>query len=144
MYEPTVYRKNHNLYRPFADFEDLDKLFFGDRRPMAPMFRTDIKDNGDNYLLEADLPGFKKEDIKLDLDGDYLTISAQRSNETEDKDEKSKYVRKERFFGSFTRSFDVSGIKTDAITAKFEDGVLKLTMPKAEPDKPAVKHLNID
>ena len=79
-------------------------------------------------MLEADLPGFKKEDIKIDLENDRLTIKAERKSEHEDN--KNGYVRRERHFGSFERSFDVSGIDTSGIKANYTDGVLTLTLPK--------------
>ena len=93
--------------------------------------------------LEADLPGFKKEDIHIDLEGDYLTISASRNDSKEEKDEKGNYVRRERCYGSFTRSFDISGIKADEITAEYSDGVLKLNMPKREEIKPTSRRLEL-
>lgn len=91
--------------------------------------KTDITDCGDNFKLEADLPGFKKEDIKIDLLDDRLTISAQRKSETEEKD-KNGYVRRERNCGSFSRTFDASGIDAANISASYADGVLCMTLPK--------------
>ncbi len=93
-------------------------------------FKVDVQDKGDHYLLEADLPGAKKEDIKINLDGQYLTIRAEQN--TEKTEERKNYVYKERSYGSCSRSFDVSGIKTDEIKGKFTDGVLTLTLPKQE------------
>ena len=93
--------------------------------------KTDIQDKGDSYLLSAELPGFKKEDIKLDLDGDLLTISATHSDESEKKNEGG-YLCRERHFGSYSRSFDVSQIQQDGIRASYKDGVLELTLPKKE------------
>lgn len=107
-------------------------------------FKTDITDNGDSYLLEADLPGFDKKDIKLDINGDLLTVSAERHSEHEEKDKKGKYIRCERSYGSYSRQFDVSGVKTDEIKAKYEDGVLKLTMPKRDKEIPASHRLEIE
>lgn len=93
-------------------------------------FKVDVQDKGDHYLLEADLPGAKKEDIKINLDGQYLTIRAEQN--TEKTEERKNYVYKERSYGSCSRSFDVSGVKTDEIKGKFTDGVLTLTLPKQE------------
>lgn len=93
-------------------------------------FKVDVQDKGDHFLLEADLPGVKKEDIKINLEAPYLTIRAEQN--TEKTEEKKNYVYKERSFGSISRSFDVSGIKTGDIKGKFKDGVLSLTLPKQE------------
>ena len=114
-------------------FNDLDRYFFGNgQRPESAMScKTDIQDKGDSYLLSAELPGFKKEDIKLDLDGDLLTISATHSDESEKKNEGG-YLCRERHFGSYSRSFDVSAIQQDKIRASYKDGVLELTLPKKE------------
>ena len=91
--------------------------------------KTDITDSGDAFKLETDLPGFKKEDIKIDILQERMTISAERKVDTEEKG-KDGYVRRERGYGSFSRSFDVSGIDTANITASYNDGVLCMTLPK--------------
>lgn len=96
-----------------------------------------------NYILEADLPGFEKGDVKLDVKDDILTIKAERHTETEKKDKDSRSICCERSYGSYSRQFDVSGIDTDKISAKYENGVLKLTMPKKEAPKETSKHLEI-
>lgn len=124
-------RRNHlSQYNPFRDLENWEKSFFGD---MTTGFNTDIKDKGDHFELEADLPGVKKEDIAVDIDGDCLTVSAQRNSETEEKNDDTNYVRRERSYGSFSRSFDISNIKADEISGSYENGVLKLTLPKKNP-----------
>ena len=122
-------RRNNNtsVYDPFEAFNEMEKRFWGDSS--ASILKTDVKDNGDSYELIADLPGFNKEDIKIDLDDDRLTISAVRHSEVEEK-KQNNYIRVERSYGSFSRSFDVSGIDTDEIAAKYENGVLTLTLPK--------------
>ncbi|MPN59108.1 18 kDa heat shock protein [bioreactor metagenome] len=94
-------------------------------------------------MLEADLPGFDKKDIKIDIDGGYLTINAERHSKSEEKDDKNNYIRCERSYGSFSRSFDVSAINTDAIAASYDNGVLKLTMPKKTPEVPTSRRLEI-
>lgn len=106
-------------------------------------FKTDIKDNGDSYTLEADLPGFDKKDIHLDVNGDMLTIHAERKAEQEEKDDKNNYVRCERSFGSYSRQFDLSSVDADHMKATYDNGVLKLEMPKkALPD--SARHIEID
>lgn len=134
-------RRNHLAYNPFRELENCEKSFFGD---MSSGFNTDIKDKGDHYELEADLPGMKKEEIAVDIDGDYLTISAQRNTETEEKDDKNSYVRRERSYGSFSRSFNISNIKSEEISGCYENGVLKLTLPKKNPTTvPTSRRLDI-
>ena len=96
-------------------------------------FKVDIQDKGDHFLLEADLPGAKREDIKINLEGQYLTITAEQN--VEKTEEQKNYIYKERTYGSCCRSFDVSGVKTDEIKGKFKDGVLELTLPKKEEKK---------
>ena len=123
MFELTPYSTRRSMMDPFNFFSD----FFGTNN--APMeLRTDITDKGDSFVLEADLPGFKKDDIKIDLENDRLTIKAERHSNTETT--KNGYVRRERSCGSFERSFDVSGIDTAGIKANYTDGVLTLTLPK--------------
>ena len=146
MFELTPFsRRNHKLstYNPFQAFDELEKEFFGNNS--LSEFKTDIKDTGSAYELEADLPGFKKEDIHIDIDDNYLTISAQRHSEMEQKDQKGNFIRCERSFGSFERSFDISGVKTEDIKAEYKDGVLKLTMPKTQEEKtPNRRRLDIE
>ena len=76
-------------------------------------FKTDIQDKEDHFLMEMDMPGFAKEDIHLDLNGDTLTVSAERHSEHEDSDKKKNYVHVERSYGSYSRSFDISGVAAD-------------------------------
>ena len=121
-------------YDPFREMENLERAFFGDRGFFSGgalgEFRTDIQDKGDSFLLEADLPGFKKEDIHIDLDGDTMTIRAERHSECEEKDKN--YMRCERSYGSYQRSFDIGAVRADDVKAEYTDGVLKLTMPKKD------------
>lgn len=155
MFEIRPYRRNErvNVYDPFRELEELEKAFFGRpfggfgepvfRRGMEP-FRTDVKDTGDAFLLEADLPGFDKKDIALDLNGDTLTIRAERHSESEDEDKKSSYLRVERSYGKYVRSYDVSGVDTAGITAKYENGVLALTLPKLQETLPKSTRIEIE
>ena len=137
MFELTPYSTRRSVMDPFNFFND----FFGTNN--APMeLRTDISDKGDAFVLEADLPGFKKDDIKIDLENDRLTIKAERHSEHEDN--RNGYVRRERHFGSFERSFDVSGIDTSGIRANYTDGVLTLTLPKRPEMVPDNRSIDID
>ena len=143
MYEMMPFTRNHgvDLYRPFRDLEELERSLFANSR--ADAFKTDIRDTGDAYVLEADLPGMKKEDIHIDIDGDRLSISAERSAVKEEKDENGGYIRCERSYGSFSRSFDISGIRGEDISAAYADGVLTLTLPKQTKTVPASRRLEI-
>ena len=130
---------------PFRELDRLERAFFGRQSDGFSMtaFGTDIRDEGDKYLLEADLPGFDKDAITLSLDGDILTISAERSAEKKDENEKS-YIRSERSYGKFSRSFDVSEVDTEGIKAKFENGVLTLDMPKKQEQIPEKRMIEIE
>ena len=145
---PYAHKKNTALYNPFREMDEWEKQFFGN--PFGFFeggiedFKTDIKDEGDRYELEADLPGFDKKDIHLDVNGDVLTVHAERHSEHEEKEKKGKYVRCERSYGSYSREFDLSGVQADKITAKYENGVLKLTMPKKEAEAPTSHRLEIE
>ena len=116
-------------YDPFKEMEEMERRFFGSR---TPGFQTDIRETEQAYILEADLPGFSKEDIRAEVKDGYLTIYAERKNEEEKKDEKGNYIRRERSFGSYRRTFDLSGIRAEEITASYKNGVLSLTLPKEE------------
>ncbi len=130
--------KEKDLYHYF---NDLEKSFFGNSGNYLSAFKTDIIDKDGAYVLQAELPGFSKEDIHIDLNGDYLTISAEHKDEMEDKS--GQYIRKERRFGSFARSFNVSDVDTDKITASYKDGVLELSMPKQAEEKAKVSQIEI-
>ena len=127
-------------FDPFREMEDMERSFWGNTHTISA-FRTDVIDNGEAYELHAELPGFSKDDIKIDVENDVLTISAERKMDNEDK--KPNFVKRERFYGSFSRSFDVSGINVDGIEAAYTDGVLKLTMPKKVEQVPAKRSLEI-
>lgn len=128
---------------PFREFDEIERSFFGNQKNLISAFRTDVVDTGDAYQLEAELPGFAKEDIKIDVENDVLTVSAEHKSETKEENEKKNFVKRERFYGSYTRSFDVSGINVDGIEAKYENGVLTLTMPKKAAEIPASRRLEI-
>ena len=130
-----------SAYNPFREMEEMTRNFWNDTGVSA--FRTDISEKDGVYTLTAELPGFKKEDISIDLEKDSLTISAERKEESDEGDE-TNYIRRERFYGSYTRSFNVRGIDTDAISAEYTDGVLKLTMPRKEPVTPPTRRLEIN
>lgn len=137
MFDLTPFDINpKNMFRFFDDF---DKRFV---KEMQTGFRTDILDKGEYFLLEAELPGFKKEDIKIDLDGDRLMIRASHSVE-EEKSGKD-YLHRERHYGEFVRSFHLENVNVEDITAGYEDGILKLQLPKKQPEKPESRQIEIN
>ncbi len=133
-------RSDNNV---FDTFDNFTRDFFRKSNTDLPAFRTDIRDTGDSYVLEAELPGFRKEDIDLDLKDGILTITAVHQDSEEKKAEDGSYIRRERRYGSFTRSFDVTGIDESGITAAYENGVLALTLPKAKPVEPETHKIAI-
>ena len=108
------------------------------------MMKTDVRETENSYELDVDLPGFKKEDIQLQLDGDTLTIQAQRHSEHEEQEKKGKYVCCERSYGAYSRSFDVSGIRAEGITASYDSGVLTLKLPKKTVEVSSSRQISID
>lgn len=120
----------------FDTFDNFTRDFFRKSNAELPAFRTDIRDVGDSYVLEAELPGFKKEDINLDLKDGILTITATHNESKDEKDDKGNYIRRERRYGSFQRSFDVTGIDERGISASYQDGVLAINLPKAKVVEP--------
>ena len=134
-------RNDDNFFDIFDNFE---RKFFNNTNANIPAFRTDIRDAGDRFILEAELPGFNKEDIKLDLKDGILTISAEHTEKDEEKDQKGQYLRRERRYGSFRRSFDVTGVDENGITAAYNNGILELSLPKAVPVVPEAKRIAIE
>lgn len=132
---------------PRNDFDLFDDIFRDPffTRNENKMMKTDIRENKDNYVIDVDLPGFDKKDIKIDVTDGYLTINAKVSNEANDK-EKGKYIRKERYYGECSRSFYVGeDVKSDDIKASFKNGILSLELPKVEESKkaPEKKYIEI-
>lgn len=135
MFGITPYERNG-----LNSFFDFDKDFFGS--PIARHFSTDIRDENDRYVLECEMPGFEKDDIKIDVNGGILTLFAQRDN-SNDKERSGEYIRRERNFTSCRRSFDISNVNEDAIDASYSNGILKLVLPKKENEKPQTRQIEI-
>ena len=144
-------RRNHEVapYDPFREMERMERNFF--ERPFSffgenalTEFKTDITDEGTSYKLQADLPGFEKKDIHLDVEDDTLTISAERHSEHEEKDKQGKYLRCERSYGSYYRRFGLADVDSANIKAKYENGVLTLTLPKKQIEAPKSTRLEIE
>lgn len=123
-----VPRSNFDLFDDFFDEPHM-------RKPMDKLMKTDIKEHDDKFVLDIDLPGYNKEDIKIDVTDGYLNVNAKMNNEEEDK-EKGKFVRRERFYGECSRSFYVGeDVKSDDIKASFKNGILSLEIPKVDEEK---------
>ena len=131
----------HSLSDSFRDFEKLERRLMGDR--VLFNFCFDLYEGGENYILEADLPGVAKKDIDIEIESPYLTVRVTRETPKEDGAER-RYIHSERFFGSLERTFDIAEVDVDAVSATFENGVLKLVMPKRKADDPKKKSIAIE
>jgi len=120
---------------PFRGFAaDMDRKLYG--KHASRVMKTDLKERDDGYELLVDLPGFKKDQLNLQLHDGYLTVTASKGHEERREDENGKIVHQERYSGSMSRSFYVGeGIREEDVKAKFEDGVLTLGFPKEEPKR---------
>ena len=143
MLTPRIYTEN--LFDdwfddfPFRSLENVDRKLYG--KHASKEMLTDVKEHEDHYEVEIDLPGFKKEDIKVELHDGYLTITAAKGLKEEEKNKAGKIVRQERYSGTMSRSFYVGEQMTaEDIKAKYEDGVLSLDVPKKEEKKLPEKH----
>ena len=133
-------KREANLFRWVDDWENnvLNTAVSG-----KGQFRCDISEVDGTYALEAELPGFDKEDISVNVDGDTLTISAAHESSEEQKDEGGNFIRRERRFGSFARSFNVEGIDVENIKASYKNGVLNLSMPAQKKSEPEARRIEI-
>ncbi|MDY6287369.1 MAG: Hsp20/alpha crystallin family protein [Lachnospiraceae bacterium] len=134
-------------------FDDLDRDFFDEPMPVrrvnghSSLMRTDITKKNGNYELAVELPGYKKDDVSLELENGYLNISAKHNESKEEKNDKGEVIRSERYAGNMARSFYVGDdVKEEDVKAKFEDGILKVTIPDKENAKeiPAKKTIMIE
>ena len=131
MLMPSIF--GENLFDDLMDFSfpDIDKKLYG--KHAKNVMKTDIKEKDEGYELVVDLPGFKKDEIEVQLENGYLTISAAKGLDKDETDKNGKYLRQERYAGSMSRSFYVGeGITEEDIHGKFENGILKLDIPKEE------------
>lgn len=114
-------------------FDEVERNVFGEGGRHMSMFSTDIKDEGDHYLLQAELPGFQKEDIEVSLQEGVLTIAASREESKQSgQQEDGSYLCRERRSGSYSRTFRIEGIQEDAVSAAYNNGILELTLPKKQ------------
>ena len=142
MFELIPFERRMASFDPFRMMADMERSFFQPSSSGLASFRTDVRDEGDAFMLEAELPGFKKEDISIDIKDERLTISAERKFANED--EKPNFVKRERYYGSYKRSFGLEGINTDSIEASYIDGVLSLRLPKQAPVVPESRRIQIN
>ena len=140
---------NNNLGFSLFDnmFDDMFRdPFFTNSGSTTKLMKTDIQEKDNNYILDMDLPGYDKSDIKAQLKDGYLTITAQKNTSKEDKDEKGNYIRRERYCGKCSRSFYVGeNLKEEDIKASFSNGILELIFPKkVEKKEEKIKYITID
>ena len=130
---PSIF--NDNLFDEFFDDDFMRFPVWGDRNPLygkhgKNLMKTDVRETENTYEVDIDLPGFKKDEINVDLRDGYLTIRAAKGLDKDEKDKKGKYIRQERYAGACSRSFYVGDVEAKDISAKYEDGILKLSLPK--------------
>jgi len=146
---PTVFHDNlfDDLFAPFwgvpeREIEREERNMFG--KHGANMMKTDVKQTENGYDVAVDLPGCKKEDVQMELNDGYLTIQAVRTHSSDEKDENGRYLRRETFSGTCARSFYVGdNVKKEDIHARFEDGVLHISLPNTEPAKALPENPNL-
>ena len=134
MLMPSIF--GENLFDDWMDFSfpAFDKATYG--TSTRNMMKTDVRESDHGYELDIELPGYQKEDVRAQLKNGYLTIQAARNANHDQKDEKGNYIRRERYSGSMSRSFYVGEwVKETDIQARFENGILKLNVPKMEQKK---------
>ncbi len=145
MLMPSIFGENlfNDDWMNFS-FPDVDKALYG--KHAQNVMKTDVRETEGGYEVDIDLPGFKKDEINAQLENGYLTISASKGLDKEEKNKEGKYIRRERYAGAMSRSFYVGDdMKQEDIKAKYEDGILKLSIPKK--DKKAVessKYISIE
>ena len=140
MMMPSIF--GENLFDDFDSWFDapVEKRFFGKKNPLygkhaKNLMKTDVQESDDSYIMEMDLPGFSKDDVKVSLKDGYLTVKAAKGLDEESEKKNTKYIRKERYAGECERSFYVGDVKESDIKGEFKHGILTLTIPKAQPQK---------
>ena len=122
---------NDFVFPDFTDSANIEKALYG--KHAKNIMKTDVKDTENGYEVDIDLPGFKKDEISIELEKGYLTVSAAKGLDKDEEDKKGKYIRKERYAGAMQRSFYVGeNLTQEDIKAKYENGILRLSVPKKE------------
>ena len=129
---PSIF--GENLLDEFFD-EPWEKSLFGARNPLygkhaKNLMKTDVRETENSYELDIDLPGFQKEEMTVELRDGYLSIRAAKGLDKEEKDKKGTYIRQERYTGACSRSFYVGDVESKDVSAKYENGILTLSLPK--------------
>ena len=145
MLMPSIFGENlfNDDWMNFG-FPEVDKALYG--KHAAHEMKTDVRETDSGYEVDIDLPGFKKDEIDVQLDNGYLSISAAKGLDKEEKDKKDKYIRRERYAGSMSRTFYVGeSVTENDIHAKYENGILTLDVPKEEAKKvPEKRYISIE
>ena len=130
---PSIF--SENLFDDFFDDDFMRFPAWGGRKPLygkhaKNLMKTDVRETENTYEVDIDLPGFKKDEIKVDLKDGYLTVSAAKGLDRDKQDKDGKYIRQERYAGACSRSFYVGDVESTDVSAKYEDGILKISLPK--------------
>ena len=130
---PSIF--SENLFDDFFNDDFMRLPAWGRHDPLygkhgKNLMKTDVRETEDTYEVDIDLPGFKKEEITVDLKEGYLTIQAAKGLDKDEQDKKGKYIRQERYAGACSRSFYVGDVEPDQVSAKYESGVLRVSLPK--------------
>ena len=150
MMMPSIF--GENLFDDFDSWfsDPVEKRFFGKKNPLygkhaKNLMKTDVRETKSSYEVDVDLPGFKKDEIKLELENGYLTISAAKGLDKDEKDkETGKYIRRERYAGNLSRSFYIGDVKQEDVKAAFKNGILSITVPKEDKEtKEEKKYITI-
>ena len=147
MYMPSIFGESL-----FDNMFLFDEKFFTEKKDplygknVSRLMKTDVRETEKTYELDIDLPGFKKDEIQLELKDGYLTVSAEKGLDKDEEDKKGKYIRKERYAGALSRTFYLGEeIREEEIKAKFENGILSVSIPKEEEKKlEGPKHISIE
>ena len=130
---PSIF--DENVFDDLFD-QTMNMDMFGRRNPLygkhaKDLMKTDVRETEDSYVLDIDLPGFKKDELQVELENGYLTIRAEKGLDRDETDKKGRYIRQERYAGAMSRSFYVGeDVKQEDVKAKYEDGILRLSVPK--------------
>ena len=130
---PSIF--SENLFDDFFDDNFMRLPIWGGRNPLygkhaKNLMKTDVREMENTYEVDIDLPGFKKDEIQVDLKDGYLTVRAAKGLDKDEKDKAGKYIRQERYAGACSRSFYVGEVESSDVSAKYEDGILRISLPK--------------